>query len=196
MRHPSALCPLLLALCLCLGACSSLPRRVAIMDFENNTGEQRYDALSAALPEAITAYLTNSQTIEILERQDIGRYLEEIDSGKPDFTSRRLSRWQRLGERLGAEYLVAGSVARLDNNFILHARLFDVERGEVLPGSSMTQTCRSESELYYRVQAVAWELADMLRPRGAPAADKPRPSDPPQPLNTEPAPDISPNEEP
>jgi len=185
-RALSIHCLLLLLLALALSGCGYMPRRLAIMDFENDTSESRYDFLSAALPEYLSASLANSRAIRLLERQDIHRYLNEIDSDPSD--TRRLSRWQKLGERIGAEYLVAGSVSRLDRNFIITTRLFSVDKGEVVLGSAVTQACVNEYEIYHIAQTIARYLAYQLRPHGLspaqsqapPPAFSPSPAEQPQ----------------
>lgn len=155
----------ILALALMLSsACQVAGRHVAVMDFENNTGEKRYDYLESAIPEYVTADLANRQDLTLLERQDVQRYLAEIDFDLQDL--RRLSRWQTLGRRVGADYLVAGSVSRLQNNFILTARIFDVRRGRIVSGSSIVGTCVFESQLFDRANHIAAQIAQMLASPG------------------------------
>ena len=159
----------LLALTLLLGsACGGAfqrSRRVAVVDFENLTGDPEYRYLEGAVGEYLTTYLANSGAILLRERQDINRKLEEIDNSETE--SARLQRWRLLGKRIEAEYIVGGSVSRLDHNFIINARLFSVSRGEVLPGSAITDTCKEDYEIYYRVNRVGAYLAAQLKARGA-----------------------------
>lgn len=159
---------LLLALALLLGSgCAGTFRathRVAVVDFENLTGDPNYRYLQGALGEYLTTYLANSGAIMMRDRQDIQRKLIEIDSTESE--AARLARWRILGRRIDVQYLVGGSVSRLEGNFVLNARLFNVSLGEVVPGSAFTETCKYEYEIYDRMQRVGAYLANQLKMRG------------------------------
>ena len=164
MRHASFPFLYLLGIVVFLcSSCSMAPRRVAIMDFENATGSTFNDKLKVAVPEYLTQYLSGYDSIHLLERQDIHRFLAEIDADPSD--TQRLSRWQKLGQKINAQYLIAGSCSRLDRNFILTARIFSVETGQVIPGSASTKTCINESEIFDRAKNIASELAYQLKYR-------------------------------
>ena len=60
-----------------------------------------------------------------------------------------------IGKKLKADYLVVGSISRLQENFIINARLFSVATGEIVPGTSRTRSCRRESDLYPLIQSLA-----------------------------------------
>ena len=158
--------PLLLLLTVLASACVIGPSRVAIMDFDVAAESPTYDKLKIAIPEYLTLYLANNRGIYLLERQDIHRFLAEIDSDPAD--TRNLTRWQRLGQKLQAEYLIAGSCSRLDQNFVITARLFNVGTGEIEPNTAIAKTCVRESEILDRSKALAAELIWLLRHR-APA---------------------------
>jgi len=160
--------PLLLLLTVLMSGCVMMPTRVAIMDFENATGDPAFDKLKIAVPEYLTQYLTNYGFITLLERQDIHRFLAEIDSDPTD--TRNLSRWQKLGEKINAHYLIAGSCSRLDQNFVLCARIFSVEKGQVIPRSASTKTCMREYEIFDQVRSIASELGYQLKYRGGAVA--------------------------
>lgn len=158
MRYALPLLPLLLL----LAACSGTPCPVGIMNFENATGSPKYTFLSSAIPEYLTAGLTNRPNINLRERQSIARYLEEVDAMPADSDSKRMALWQQLGRKIEADYLVAGSISRLDRNFVIIARLFSVYEGEIVPGSAITQTCIQESEIYDRSKKISDYLARQI----------------------------------
>ena len=72
---------------------------------------------------------------------------------------------QSLGKKLEANYLIVGSIQRLDNNYILNARLFSVTTGEGVPGASSSKSCRRQEDLYPLIQAIASEMAYQIRTR-------------------------------
>ncbi|MBN1866594.1 hypothetical protein JW916_04810 [Candidatus Sumerlaeota bacterium] len=157
---------LLLAVLLVLGGCTAKRYRMAIMDFDVSAAEPQYAKLRSAMPELLTQNLDRYRSIYLLERQDIRRYLEEIDSEESE--KQRFTRWQKLGRKFRADYLVAGSVIRLGQNFVLNVRLFNVERGEIAPGSSFTQSCIQESEIYERARTLSMGIDQYVRRRAVP----------------------------
>lgn len=163
MKRLFLLLVLLLPLLLLSSGCTMWgPRHVAVMNFENATGEARYDFLSTAVPEYLTNGLTNYKGIQLRERQSIQRFLTEVEADRPDLESKRLSMWQKLGQRLEADFLIAGSVSRLNGNFILIARLFSVATGEVIPGSAVQRSCTNEIEIYNQSRTIAATLAGLI----------------------------------
>jgi TolB-like protein len=157
---------LLMLSVLVLGGCARInTKRVAVMDFDNLTGADNYQFLKGAMGEYLTSYLTNSGIIMLRERQDIGVCLAEIDGSTWD--KERYDRLRTLGKKLKVQYIVLGSVSRLEGNFVVSARLFSVKTGEVIPGTSVTQSCRQEYELYDRAQLLGGYLFQQLKSRGA-----------------------------
>jgi TolB-like protein len=159
---------LLLAAAFLLGGCSATRYRMAIMDFDVSAAGPQYQKLRTAMPELLTQNLDRFRSIYLLERQDIETYLDDIDSEQSE--KQRMTRWQKLGETSDADYLVAGSVIRLGQNFVLNVRLFNVERGEIAPGSSFTQSCIQETDIYERARTLSIGIDQYLRRRTLPTA--------------------------
>jgi TolB-like protein len=129
------------------------PKRVGIMDFENSTGDPKYDGLSTAIPEYLTGFMANAERIYLVERQDMNRYLGA--RYEEDLRQLRHERWQEIGQRLAADYFIAGSVSLLENNFIVSARLFSVTTGQIVPGSADQVSCARAADLYPQVGRMA-----------------------------------------
>ena len=140
-------------------------KRVAVIDFQNLTGETRYDRLGGVMGESLTNHLANSGALLLRDRLDITRVLEKVDTTESEAV--RHARLRILGRKIDAEYLVVGGISLLDDNFILTARLFSVSRGEVLNGSGIEEACKHEYELYYRVQRIGAFMVNQLAKRGA-----------------------------
>lgn len=160
---------ILLLLCgLALGvlpACQLVPKRVAVMDFENATTDHRFDYVSTAVPECFISVMSQYPAVVMLERQDINQYLSEIDRNSG---SRNYTRWQQLGKRLGADYFVVGSVSRFGSRFLVQCRLFSVEKGRVIPGTARSRTCNAEEQIIDIVNLLGREMVGQVRPRSAP----------------------------
>jgi TolB-like protein len=148
-----ALAPVLLS-----AGCATAPingdRRVLVMNFESTVSDKNAGAYSRALAEMMTACLVNYPRVAVIERQDL-RALEGSDS--------RPMRWQSLGRQAGVDYVIVGSVSRLEKNFILTARLLSVRTGEIVKGSSVTRYCQREEDLYPVIQAMSRAMAAHLK---------------------------------
>ena len=60
-----------------------------------------------------------------------------------------------MGRRMGVNYLVAGSVTRLDGTFVVNARLVSTATGEIVPGTSTFRYCPREADLYPAMQSIS-----------------------------------------
>jgi len=115
------------------------------MDFENANNDVKLDKFTRAVAENFTNIMANYPEVFILDRQDVNRYLDEIDRSASQ--SKRVTRFQQLGQRLDFDFMVVGSVAKYDNLYLIQCRLFSVKRGEIIPGTARQKTCRTESEI-------------------------------------------------
>ena len=140
-----------------LSGCTLVPRRAVVMDFENLTNDHQFDHLSAAIPESlITVMNREPESVYLLERQDMSYYLREID--KIPNPTVRMTRWQQLGRRMKVDYFVVGSVARFGKEFVVQARLFSVDQGDIVRGSAMAARCGSEEDIL----AICREFGDAM----------------------------------
>jgi len=155
----------LVALTVASGCASVTPARVAVIDFENLTADTEYDHVEGAIAEYLTTHLANSGVIRLCDRQDIYNGFAMIDLAKSE--KERYARWRRLGKKIGADYLVGGSISRLEGSFILTGRVFNVRRGEIIPGSAATEARKQGYEIYYSAQKLVSFLATQLLTIGA-----------------------------
>ena len=144
--------------------CATYKKRVVVMDFVNATNLPEYNVIAReAVPEMLLTDLTNWNSLRLLERQDIARYLNEIDNNPNNPTN--LTRWQQLGKRMQADYFIAGSVAKLGNVFFINIRIFNVETGKLVPGSGLRKRCVKEDELPGILKEIADKLAIAFKRR-------------------------------
>lgn len=128
-------------------------RRVAVLEFENTLTEPQYAQLSQSLAELMTASLANDGNIAVIERREMESAVAH--KSMMDFLSGNSKSLRRLGKKVGADYLVVGSVAKLQDNFVVNARLFSTATGDIVPGSSQSKACRREEDLYPCVESLA-----------------------------------------
>lgn len=155
---------LVAALGLALGACASdqgRRRRVAVLDFENTLSESRYQGFAKAMATMLHDQLANEPDVSTVERHEVEKAQER--RSLRDLVSANPGSLRSIGKKLKADYLVVGSISRLQENFIINARLFSVATGEIVPGTSRTRSCRRESDLYPLIQSLAHFMGYQVR---------------------------------
>ena len=105
---------------------------VAVVNFTNNTGNTSLKGLSSSIPEAVSGSLSQIKGIRLVERQNMGKILNEVElqmSGMfdPDETV-------KIGKMAKADILIIGSYGGSENNLVLTMKAVDVATGRVLDG--------------------------------------------------------------
>lgn len=139
-----------------LGGCASAirDRRVLIMNFESSVpGSPQY---STQLAEIMTACMANAPRVGVLDRQDLGWLLSRT-------TGPKALRWQDIGRKATADYVIVGSISRLDQNYLINARLLSVKTGEIVKGSAVSRYAKREEDIYPSVQAICYVLSYQLK---------------------------------
>jgi len=110
--------------------------RIAVLPFENTTG-QKPDSLGTYLAEKITHLLFAKRPATIVERTFLDKVVDEIArgySGRFDEGSLK-----KVGRLLNADTLIVGSYIRLTNGLTeVMARAVSVETGEIVGAGSAT----------------------------------------------------------
>jgi TolB-like protein len=132
------------------------PRRVAVMEFEIAIPGGDSQHHTRTVPELLTASLSQDKRVGVVERYDVQQGLAALGEG------REPAKLQQLGRRLNADYLVEGSLSKLEDNYILNARLFSVATGETVPGTSYFKSFQREEDLYPSIQSVSRFMAHQV----------------------------------
>jgi TolB-like protein len=141
-----------------IAACQSDPRlrRVAVLEFEVAMPGDRDAHLSKTIAELVTASLAGDSRLGVVNRHDV---VQGVAAFEPGGDPQKL---QSLGRRLYADYLIAGSLSRLEDTYILNARLFSVATGETVPGTSFFKSFKREEELHPSIESVARFMAHQV----------------------------------
>jgi len=139
----------------CLHAPATRERRVLVMNFENALAEPQTRNLGRSLADLMTGSLANAPPVVAVERQNLGALLQDAEN--------RPAVWQPLGRKVDADYLVVGSLGRLNRNYVINVRLFSVDGGEVVRGSSVTRYCNRPEDLDPLVEAMSRVLAAQIK---------------------------------
>lgn len=143
-----------LPLCLLLFAgCVARPCSVYVMNFEVIAKEPEYQYLGKVVSELLTHELANTPEFSVLDPQ------ERSGLQRKDWPLKK------IGRVLRADYLIMGSITHLDETFVLEGRLFSVDRGHVVPGTTVKQICRTEEEIPYNVARLAEQLRYQIQAR-------------------------------
>lgn len=105
------------------------PIRLWILPFQG-PGETDLDRVAEAASEILTAFLSRSPEVLVVEREHLDRILAEQGlggSGLTDPTDR-----VRMGQLVGATTLITGSLARIQDELVLTSHATEVSSGRIL----------------------------------------------------------------
>jgi TolB-like protein len=134
------------------------PRKtVAVLSFDNHTGQADYDALGKGMASMMISDLSAVQEIQLLERERLQDLVQEIDrQGTRHFDSTTAV---KVGQMAGAEYVVVGAIAAIRPQMRIDTRVVRVETGEIVKAAQVTG---HEDKLFELQQRLAGRLIDGL----------------------------------
>jgi TolB-like protein len=104
---------------------------VAVLNFKNY-GNSNVSSLSQSIPEAISSVLSSYKEINVVERTQLGKVINEIALSKTGLIDARTI--NRAGKILGAIVLIIGSVAGNKYNITVTIKAVRVTTGRVIDG--------------------------------------------------------------
>ena len=103
---------------------------LAIMYFENNTGDQNLDHWRKALSELLTADLSQSKYLAVMSGDKLFNILNDLNLlDAQSYSSQDL---EEVGSRGGIENIVRGSYTKAGDNFRINIMLQKVKTGELI----------------------------------------------------------------
>ncbi len=128
--------------------------KIAVFSFTDANAAAKKDGYGAAISGMLMTELINGRVFQVIERSEIERIMNEMAfqiSGAVDSRTAK-----RLGEVLGVDILVFGSVAKFDPIVETDIRLIDTQSGEAL----LAENASSESgvEIRNMVQNLARKI--------------------------------------
>lgn len=128
-------------------------RVVAVLRFDNNTGDEQYEHLGRALSTMTVSDLSVIHRIQLVERERLEELVAELDLQQSGYVDPESAR--SVGMILGAEYVVAGAFVTVDPEMRLDTRIDRVETSEIVTTAQVTGQRESLFDLQQR-------LADQL----------------------------------
>lgn len=142
------------------GLVNAEPLGVAVWTFENNSliASDEVDHLRQILPDLLLADLSHYPTLQLVDRQNLVKALEEQKLGGSELVSAadRLE----LGRIVGASAMVFGSYIVVDDQIRIDIRLVDVETSLTkLSKATITSLASVETEMHKVAEDLGKKLA-------------------------------------
>jgi TolB-like protein len=128
-------------------------RIVAVLRYENNTGDDKYEHLGRALSSMMISDLSVLDQIRLVERDRLEELIAELDLQQSAYVDPESA--QSLGLILGAQYVVAGAFVTAEPEMRLDSRVAKVETSEIVSTAEVSGGSETLFELQQR-------LADQL----------------------------------
>jgi Ca-activated chloride channel family protein len=126
---------------------------LAVIDFNNSTGESRNDYLREAIPEILATNLAQSDKITVLERDRVKKILKESGLIMSGVTEGDLT---KIGKLLSAKQLVSGSIIKIGTQFRIDVRITDTGSGKIIAAEN--RRCRTADEIIDAVDILSVRL--------------------------------------
>ena len=110
---------------------------VAVINFQNNTGNKGLDFLSSSIAENISSTLSRDKTIKLTERTQLSKILSEIELQQSGLFEQKAIENAAL---LKADYLVIGSYTGKTSKLLVTMRMVDVQTSVVLASKTITES--------------------------------------------------------
>lgn len=108
---------------------------IAIVDFQNTSGNSRLDYLEKSLPEMLITNLAKKGIFNIVERSRLQDAIKEMQLGMTGVVDQ--SNAVELGKAVGANAILLGSFLEISGVIRINARLIDVKTSKVLKAESV-----------------------------------------------------------
>ena len=140
---------------------------IAVMYFENNTGDEEVRWLSRGLPSMLITDLAQTPGLDVVSAQRIQEILAQL--GEEDLETIKRSLVPEIARRAGAGAVVVGSIFKAGDQIQIDVQIEDVKSGRVLSAESVrgADVFPLVDDLTGRIRA-SLELTD--RPAGSPIA--------------------------
>jgi curli biogenesis system outer membrane secretion channel CsgG len=132
---------------------------IAVMDFQNNTSNKRWNYLEVALPDILSSDLSTFTAFKVVERKRISEVLKELRLGYTGSIDPATA--QKIGKLIGANVMVMGSVINLAEDILITTRLVRVQTGEVIGGTK--EQGKNEGDIAKMMNATATKISSSIQ---------------------------------
>jgi DNA-binding winged helix-turn-helix (wHTH) protein/tetratricopeptide (TPR) repeat protein len=140
---------------------SSTKPAIAVLSFENISGDADLDWLRWGLPEMLVTGLSQSPHIDVIAARRVYAASKKVEK---QGNGEEFDIAQRVGQESGANRIIEGSFARAGEEIRINLRLRDVENGKVLLSDAVEGT--GDSNLFAMADKLIQRIRDQVeRPR-------------------------------
>jgi len=111
---------------------------IAVIRFKTLNKEAQDISLGELVSETFTSALVNSRKFKIIEREQLDKLVKEMEMTQTGFIESTDA--VEIGKMLHADAIITGSVALLDNQIQLNARIIEIESSYVLSADTKTSS--------------------------------------------------------
>ena len=133
------------------------PKTLAVLRFDNNTGNPRYDNLGRAFSSMMISDLSVLEGVQLIERDRIEELLAELNLQQSAYVDPNSA--QDVGMIVGAEYVVVGAFAAVEPEMRIDTRIAHVESAEIV---QTAEASGQETELFALQEQLANQLVEGL----------------------------------
>ena len=133
-------------------------KTVAVFDFESQ-GIEESETLTFS--ERFRTEIGNTGAIRLIERKALEKIMEEQGLQQSGCTSDECA--AEVGQLLGAQNMINGSIGRIGKSYTVDIKMFSVETGETERTASATYEGEIDG-LLVEIQILAWEIVGMEAP--------------------------------
>lgn len=127
---------------------------VAVLDFQNATGDPKLDYLGASIPEGLVTDLARRKGLRLAERKGLKAVMEEILLGTTGVIAKDQA--AKVGEQLGATMVVLGSYTVTRDRLEIDARVVEVSSGEIVHAAQVEGKVKEHRKVVRRLGARLW----------------------------------------
>lgn len=131
---------------------------VAILDFE---GQGVSESEVQTLTERMRTEIGNTNAIRLIERKAVEKIMAEQGFQQTGCTSDECA--AEVGQLLGVQFMVSGSIGKMGDAYTIDAKMFSVETGETVRSKNATHK-GDISGLLTEMQIMAWEITGLEAP--------------------------------
>ncbi|MEQ9400092.1 MAG: CsgG/HfaB family protein [Longimicrobiales bacterium] len=133
------------------------PKAVAVLRFDNDTGDPKYDNLGRGLASMMISDLSVLAGVQLVERQRLEELQQELDFQQSPYADPASA--QQMGMFVGAEFVVTGAFMSLEPDMRLDTRIVRVESSEIM---KTAEVAGPRDQLFELQQRLADEFIDGL----------------------------------
>ncbi len=111
------------------GALQASENKLAILSFENKTGDESLNWLQTGLPEILLTDLGQDLTLEVMSNDRLRDYLNKSGSTEQNFSQ---TQYREAARSLGVKTIVSGAYYKVDTLIRIDARIEDISSGKIV----------------------------------------------------------------